>query len=335
MQLSIEAVARAAGARIVCGEGTAVLSGVAEIDAATEQDLVFVEHEKDLPRALESAAGAIVAGQFAARCQGRKPVLVCAQPKLGFVRAAACLCPPARREPGIHATAIVDDSAVLGRDVAIGERATIEAQVRVGDRTQIGAGVVVGKGAVVGEDCDIKANVVVYAGTRIGHRVVVHAGAVLGSDGFGFVRDETTGRYEKFPQVGWLEIGNDVEIGANVTVDRGALGATVVADGTKLDNLVHLGHNVHVGRNVVMAAQVGIAGSSVVEDDVMMGGQVGIGDHAHIGEGVMLGGQTGVPTGKVLRGKRVTFWGTPARPLRECLRQLAVLARLANRSDQK
>ena len=159
----------------------------------------------------------------------------------------------------------------------------------------------------------------------------MHAGAVLGSDGFGFVPDKQTGRYEKFPQVGWLDVGNDVEIGANVTLDRGALGATVIADGVKLDNLVHIGHNVQVGRNVVMAAQVGIAGSSIVEDSVMLGGQVGIGDHAHIGEGAVLGGQAGVPSGKTLRGKRVVFWGTPARPLKQALKELAVLARLARR----
>jgi UDP-3-O-[3-hydroxymyristoyl] glucosamine N-acyltransferase len=154
---------------------------------------------------------------------------------------------------------------------------------------------------------------------------------VLGSDGFGFVRDQATGRYEKFPQVGWLEIGDDVEIGANATIDRGALGATVIADGTKFDNLVHIGHNVQVGRNVVMAAQTGIAGSSTVEDNVMMGGHTGIGDHVHIGEGVMLGGQSGVPTGKVLRGKGIAFWGTPARPLRQYLKELAILARLAKK----
>ena len=331
MQLSIEAVARAAGARIVCGDAAASLSGVAEIDAATAQDLVFIEHEKDLPRALASAAGAIVAGEFAANCRAAKPVLVCARPKLGFVRAAARLSPAARCATGVHPTATVHESAVLGADVAVGGRATIEAGVRIGDRTQIGAGVAIGQGASVGVDCDLKANVVVYAGTKIGDRVIVHAGAVLGSDGFGFVRDEATGRYEKFPQIGWLEIGNDVEIGANSTIDRGALGATRIADGTKFDNLVHIGHNVHVGRNVVLAAQTGIAGSSVVEDNVMMGGQVGIGDHVRIGEGAMLGGQTGVPTGKVLRGKGIAFWGTPARPLRQYLKELAMLARLARK----
>ncbi len=331
MALSIEEVARIAGARQVCGNAKASIAGVSEIPSATASDLVFVEHEKDLARALQSGAGAIIAGEFAAASAGATPVLVCAQPKLGFVRAAARICPPSRRAVGIHQTATVHPSARLGCEMAIGERVTIEADAQVGDRTQLGPGVVVSEHVTIGADCDIKANVVIYAGTRIGDRVVIHAGAVIGSDGFGFVRDETTGRYEKFPQVGWLEIGNDVEIGANVTVDRGALGATRIADGTKLDNLVHVGHNVQVGSNVVMAAQTGIAGSSVIEDDVMMGGQVGIGDHVRIGEGVMLGGQSGVPTGKVLRGKGIPFWGTPARPLREYLKELAVLARLAKK----
>jgi UDP-3-O-[3-hydroxymyristoyl] glucosamine N-acyltransferase len=316
----------------VSGDLTRSISGVAEIASATDSDLVFVEREKDLAAALASRAGAIIAGEFAAACGTSKTVLVCAQPKLGFVRAAACICPTPRRAPGVHPTSTVHASAMLGPEVAIGERVSIEAGARVGARTQVGPGAVIGHDAHVGADCDIKANVVIYPGTKIGDRVIVHAGAVLGSDGFGFVRDETTGRYEKFPQVGWLEIGADVEIGANVTIDRGALGATIVEDGTKFDNLVHIGHNVHVGRNVVMAAQAGIAGSSVIEDNVMMGGQVGIGDHARVGEGAILGGQSGVLSGKVLRGKRVVFWGTPARPLREYLKELAALARLTKKS---
>ncbi len=328
MSLSIRTIAGIAGGRVVSGGHDVLIASVAEIHAATADDVVFVEHEKDLERALESHAGAVIAGEFAACAKTGRPLIVCAQPKLGFVRVAARLCSPVRRRPGVHATAAVDPTAQLGRDVAVAERVSIEAGARIGDRTQIGPGSVIGGGTFIGSDCDIKANVVAYPGTKIGDRVVVHAGAVLGSDGFGFVRDEATGRYEKFPQVGWLEIGNDVEIGANVTVDRGALGATVIADGTKFDNLVHIGHNVRVGSNVVMAAQVGIAGSSTVGDNVMMGGQVGIGDHVHVGEGAILGGQTGVPSGKVLRGKGVVFWGTPARPLKQVLRELAALARL-------
>ena len=163
--------------------------------------------------------------------------------------------------------------------------------------------------------------------------MIVHAGAVLGSDGFGYVRDRKTGHYEKFPQVGRLVIEDDVEIGANTTIDRGALDETRIRRGTKIDNLVHIGHNCQIGEDVVIAAQTGLSGSIVIENGVVLGGQVGIGEHARIGEGVMLGGQGGVLPNKVLRGKGVAFWGTPAQPVRQYLKQLATLARLAKKID--
>jgi UDP-3-O-[3-hydroxymyristoyl] glucosamine N-acyltransferase len=166
---------------------------------------------------------------------------------------------------------------------------------------------------------------------RLGDRVIVHAGAVLGSDGFGYVRDQTTGRYEKFPQIGRLEIEDDVEIGANTTIDRGALDVTRIGRGAKIDNLVHIGHNCQIGEDVVIAAQTGLSGSITIEKNVVLGGQVGIGEHARIEEGVMLGGQGGVLPNKVLRGKGIAFWGTPAKPVREYLKGLAALARLARK----
>jgi UDP-3-O-[3-hydroxymyristoyl] glucosamine N-acyltransferase len=161
---------------------------------------------------------------------------------------------------------------------------------------------------------------------------VVHAGAVLGSPGFGFVRDDSTGRFEEFPQFGTLEIGDDVSIGANVTIDRGTFGATTIGRGTKIDNLVQVAHNVRIGDNVIVAAQTGIAGSAVVEDGAVLGGQVGIADHVRICAGVRVGGQAGVPSNKVLRGAPGDgFWGTPARPVRQVLHEQAVLARLSRR----
>ena len=201
----------------------------------------------------------------------------------------------------------------------------------LGDNTRIGSGCVIGAGVIVGPDCEIYPNVTIYPGTRLGSRVIVHAGAVLGSDGFGYVRDRKTGHYEKFPQVGRLVIEDDVEIGANATIDRGALDETRIGQGTKIDNLVHIGHNCQIGQNVVIAAQTGLSGSIVIEKSVVLGGQVGIGEHARIEEGVMLGGQGGVLPNKVLRGKGVAFWGTPAQPLRQYLKQLATLARLARK----
>jgi UDP-3-O-[3-hydroxymyristoyl] glucosamine N-acyltransferase len=210
-------------------------------------------------------------------------------------------------------------------------RAVIGERVQLGDNTRIGAGCAVGEGVRIGSDCEIYPNVTIYPSTVLGSRVIVHAGAVLGSDGFGYVRDRKTGHYEKFPQVGRLVIEDDVEIGANATIDRGALDETRIGQGAKIDNLVHIGHNCQIGQDVVIAAQTGLSGSIVIEKSVVLGGQVGIGEHARIEEGVMLGGQGGVLPNKVLRGKGVAFWGTPAQPLRQYLKQLATLARLARK----
>jgi UDP-3-O-[3-hydroxymyristoyl] glucosamine N-acyltransferase len=169
---------------------------------------------------------------------------------------------------------------------------------------------------------------VLYAGVQLGARVVVHAGAVLGSAGFGYVRDTQTGEYLQFPQQGSLVIEDDVEIGANSTIDRGALEETRIGRGVKIDNLVHVGHNVRIARNVVIAAQTGISGSSSIGAGAVVAGQVGIADHVAIGEGVILGAQCGVPSNKQIRGPGVLFWGTPARPITQYLKELATLARL-------
>jgi UDP-3-O-[3-hydroxymyristoyl] glucosamine N-acyltransferase len=211
------------------------------------------------------------------------------------------------------------------------EHAVIAEDAEIGEDSRIGPGCVVGRGVKIGRKCEIYPRVTIYAGTTLGDRVIVHAGAVLGSDGFGYLRDSKSGRYEKFPQVGRLVIEDDVEIGANTTIDRGALDETHIGRGTKIDNLVHIGHNCRLGENVVIAAQTGLSGSIVIENDVVLGGQVGIGEHARIEEGVMLGGQGGVLPNKVLRGKGVAFWGTPAQPVREYLKQLAALARLGKK----
>jgi len=218
----------------------------------------------------------------------------------------------------------------LRDEVSVEERVTVAKDASVGNRSWIGAGTVISAGVVIGDDCRIHPHVTIYPGTQIGNRVIVHAGAVLGSDGFGYVRNPATGRHERFPQIGKLLIEDDVEIGANTTIDRGALEVTRVGRGTKIDNLVHIGHNCQIGENVIIAAQAGFSGSITIESNVIIGGQVGVGEHARIQEGVMLGGQAGVLPKKILRGKGVAFWGTPAKPLREYLRSLAALARIGN-----
>lgn len=334
MKLTARAVADLAGGTLH-GDPGAEVSGIATSATATTASLVFVDDPKRLADALASQAGVVIAGRFAASdVAAHKPgraLIVCDNPRLAFARVGRRLAAPPPPAPGIHPTAVVDPSASLGVNASIGPRAIVDADVVLGDRVAIGPGTHVGRGVRIGPDSVLRSNVTVYPGTEIGARVVVHAGTVLGSDGFGYVRDEATGAYEPFPQVGRLVIEDDVEMGALCTVDRGALGETRICAGAKFDNQVHVAHNCRIGRNVVIAAQTGIAGSSVVEDDVLIGGQVGIADHVKIERGAILGAQCGVPTGKVIRGPGQLFWGTPARPIRQVLKELAALARLVKK----
>jgi UDP-3-O-[3-hydroxymyristoyl] glucosamine N-acyltransferase len=334
MKRSLQQIAEAIGARLQ-GDGRIEVSGVASIAAADSGHLVFVEDPKHLDSALKSAARAVIAGEFAAAVPTKKPLLISAQPKLAFARAANLLRKGEKslqdEAACVHATAVVDASARLSIGVVIEERVVIGAEAAIGKGTRIGAGCVIGAGVKIGEGCAIYPQVTLYPGTSMGDHVIVHAGAVLGSDGFGYVRDRETGRYEKFPQVGRLVIEDDVEIGANTTIDRGALEETRIGRGAKIDNLVHIGHNCQISENVIIAAQTGLSGSIIIEKDVILGGQVGIGEHARIEEGVMLGGQGGVLPNKILRGKGIAFWGTPAQPVREYLKQLARLAQLGKK----
>jgi UDP-3-O-[3-hydroxymyristoyl] glucosamine N-acyltransferase len=327
---SVKEVADFVQARVV-GDVIGQLTGIASVQAAVPGDLIFVDDEKHLPAALESDASAVIVGDFAAAETASKPLLLSTQPRLAFARAAQLLCPKPEQKPGIHPSAIVHPSAQLAKDVTVEERAVIGEEAHIGEHTRIGAGSVIGAKVNIGRNCDLYPNVTVYPDVRIGDRVIIHSGAVLGSDGFGYVRDQATGHYEKFPQVGRLEIEDDVEIGANATIDRGALDVTRIGRGSKIDNLVHVGHNCQIGEDVVIAAQTGLSGSITIEKNVVLGGQVGIGEHARIEEGVMLGGQGGVLPNKILRGKGIAFWGTPAKPVREYLKELAVLARLAKK----
>jgi UDP-3-O-[3-hydroxymyristoyl] glucosamine N-acyltransferase len=327
---SVKQIAEFVQARVL-GDETVQLTGISSVESAVAGDLVFVDDEKNLRAALESQASAVVVGDFAAGKTNSKPLLLVTQPRLAFARAAQLLYPAPERKRGIHPSAIVHPSAQLADSMTIEDRVVIGEDAHIGESTRIGAGSVIGAGVSIGRNCDLYPNVTVYPGVRLGDRVIVHAGAVLGSDGFGYVRDQATGRYEKFPQIGRLEIEDDVEIGANTTIDRGALDVTRIGRGAKIDNLVHIGHNCQIGEDVVIAAQTGLSGSITIEKNVVLGGQVGIGEHARIEEGVMLGGQGGVLPNKVLRGKGIAFWGTPAKPVHEYLKGLAVLARLARK----
>lgn len=327
MGKSVGEIAEFLGGRVL-GDARVVVTGVASLASARSGDLVFVEDLGGLDGALGGAASVVLAGEFASEFAGGvvgkgvgagkgvvdvgKSVVVVEHSRLAFARVVDFLVGRDERS-GVDVSAVVDASAVIG----------------VG--SWVGAGAVVGAGVVIGVDCRIYPRVVLYPGVVLGDRVVVHAGAVLGSDGFGYVRDAASGSYVKFPQIGSLRVGDDVEIGANSTIDRGALDATVIGRGSKIDNLVHIGHNVVVGEDVVIAAQTGVSGSSVIGNGVVVGGQVGIGDHVRVEDGVILGAQSGVPSRKVVRGKGVVFWGTPARPLQEYLKGLAELSRLGKK----
>jgi len=311
------------------------VSGVGSAKGATAETVVFAEDATALTEAMKSeAAAVIVSEQMGRDADLVKPVLLVKHPKLAFARAAQLLRPP-DTHTGIHPTAVIADSVVMGRHVSLGPHAVIGGDARIGDGSMIGAGAFVGYGVVIGAECRIYPRVVLYSGVELGDRVIVHAGAVLGSDGFGYVRDAATGEYVQFPQQGRLVIEDGVEIGANSTVDRGALDETRIARGVKIDNLVHIGHNVAVGKDVVIAAQTGISGSSVIGDNAIVGGQVGIGDHATVGEHVILGSGSGVLPHKKVKGPGVVFWGRPARPLKQYLKELAALARLARSHEKK
>ena len=321
--MTVQEIAGLLGADVE-GDATLEVAACNAVELATASEIAFVEGDKAETAAAASQAGCLMIAPGVGRPAGRTVIRV-AQPRNAFARVLRALHPPARPDAGIHPTAVVADSAHLGEGVSVGPLAVLEDGVRVGENTVIGAGVTVGRNSSLGKDCRVHAGVLIYGGVTAGDRVILHSGCVLGADGFGYAFEQD--HYEKFPQIGTLEIGDDVEIGANACVDRGALGATVIGDGSKLDNLVHIGHNCRLGKHVVMAAQVGLSGGVVVGDYVVMGGQAGIGEKAHIGAKAVIGGQCGIlPFHKIQPGE--TVWGTPSRPLREHLRKLAMVNRL-------
>ena len=332
--LQLKEIGASIGAEVI-GSDDATISRVASPALADSSSLVFAEDEDALHEALGSKAAAVlVTEELAKQASEAKPLLVMRQPRLGFARAAQLLRSSVRKG-SVHPTALVGSTAVLGEDVFVDAYAVVEDGAAIGSGTSIGAGSVIGAGVRIGKGSRIYPRVVLYPDVTLGDRVVVHAGAVLGADGFGYVRDAATGEYLQFPQQGTLVVEDDVEIGANTTIDRGALAETRIAKGVKLDNLVHVGHNVRVGKNVVIAAQTGVSGSSVIGDDAIVGGQVGIADHVEIGEKVILGAQAGIPSRKKIRGPGIVFWGTPARPIKDYLKELAALARLTRASNKK
>jgi UDP-3-O-[3-hydroxymyristoyl] glucosamine N-acyltransferase len=327
MPVLLSQLAHQLGGEVDGSSPDVIITRVSGIPGAEAGCLVFAEDETSLAPALASNATAVLVGPQMSADGAEKPLLRVSQPRLAFARAALLLRPP-QPLASIHHTAVLSSGVEIGGGVAIGAHAVLEEGARVGAETVIESGAVIGAGVRIGSRCRLYPRVVIYPGVTLGDRVVVHAGAVLGADGFGYVRDRITGEYTQFPQQGTLVIEDDVEIGANTTIDRGALEETRIGRGTKLDNLIHIGHNCNIGSDVVIAAQTGISGSSAVGDGAILGGQVGMGDHAMVGPGVILGGQAGILPKKKLLGPGIVFWGTPAKPVRQYLKELAMLARL-------
>jgi len=309
MKRTAAEIAEVVGARVE-GDGSVEVRGVAGPERAGPHDLIYLEAAKHAQRAAGSAARCVIAVEAIALPD--KTVLRHAQPKVAFAKAAALLLDRAPIAAGIHLTAIVAPLARISASVSIGPYAVIGEDVHIGEGTQIGAHCVIAAGCWIGANCRLHPRVTFYSGVRVGDRVEIHAGAVVGADGFGYAPGE--GRYFKFPQTGLVEIGDDVEIGANTTIDRGSLDDTRIAEGVKLDNLVHVGHNVKIGAHTVIAAQTGISGSSTLGHHVVVGRQVGIADHCTLEDGAIAGAQAGIPTGKTIRAGQ-TVWGTPAREI--------------------
>jgi UDP-3-O-[3-hydroxymyristoyl] glucosamine N-acyltransferase len=309
------------------GEGDRDVQKAAPLEDAGPADLSFVTRGRGARTAPESRAGCLLVPLDFAAAGGRTVIRV-ADPRGAMARAIGKLYPPPEPLSGIHPTAVIGPGAIVADSAFIGPLVAIGADARIGARTQIQAGSVIGEGVRIGEDCRLHARVNLYCGVRVGNQVILHSGCVIGADGFGFVF--SGGAYQKFPQVGGVEIADRVEIGANACVDRAALGVTSIGEGTKLDNLVHVGHNCRIGKHVVVAAQTGFSGGVVVEDYAVIGGQVGIGDKVRIESRAVLGSGSGVLTSKIVRAGQV-MWGTPARPLKQYLAQLAVLSRMAKK----
>jgi UDP-3-O-[3-hydroxymyristoyl] glucosamine N-acyltransferase len=311
------------------GDQNAKISGLASPERATASDLIYVDSERHVERAAKSAAACVLA-RPGTQIAGKTMIEV-NDPKFAFAKVAAWLIPTAAPTAQIHSTAVIPPTAHVDASASIGAYVVLEDNVAIGARTLIEPFCFVGRGAHIGESCRLHPHVTLYAGARLGNRVEVHSGAIIGSDGFGYVFGE--GRYWKFPQIGSVEIGDDVEIGAGAAIDRGSLDSTIVANGVKIDNLVHVAHNVKIGEHTVIAAQTGISGSSTLGKNVTVGGQVGIADHCTLEDRSIAGAQAGIPTGKIIRSGQ-TVWGTPARPLEKFKEQYAWFARLPELAER-
>lgn len=311
------------------GAAGARISGVASPERAGATDLIYIDSARHAERAATSTSRCVIAPPGTSL--SGKTILESPHPKFAFAKAAAWLAPIHAPQAGVHATAVIASPTKIATNVCVGPYVVVEQGAEIGAGTMIEAFCFIGQNVRIGENCHLHPRVTLYAGAHLGDRVEVHSGAVIGSDGFGYVFGE--GSHLKFPQIGAVKIADDVEIGANTTVDRGSLEDTYISRGAKIDNLVQIAHNVRIGEHSVIAAQTGVSGSSTLGREVIVGGQVGIADHCDIRDRAILGAQAGIPTGKTIHTGQ-TVWGTPARPLRKFKEQYAWFARLPELADR-
>ncbi|MCK4856557.1 MAG: UDP-3-O-(3-hydroxymyristoyl)glucosamine N-acyltransferase [candidate division Zixibacteria bacterium] len=326
--MKLKTIADHLGARL-CGDGETDIVGLNTIEAAGKDEITFLANPK-YHRHLETTnAGAVIVE--AESDSSSASLLVHPNPLYAFSQVLTLFfpAPGSNLSPGIAPTAVIDPSARLGADVHIGANVVIGTHTSLGDGSRIMAGAVVGDDCTIGKDCLIYSNVTIYRGAGIGDRVTLHAGTVVGADGFGYAQHE--GVHHKIYQVGGVRIEDDVEIGANCTIDRGALGETVIGAGTKIDNLVQIAHNVRIGRGCIIVAQVGISGSTKLGDYVTLAGQVGLVGHIEIGDRAVIAAQAGVP--KSIPADEI-YCGSPARELMEYKRIEAHIHKLPERVKQ-
>jgi UDP-3-O-[3-hydroxymyristoyl] glucosamine N-acyltransferase len=313
-------LATATGCRLE-GTGDIEIHGVLSLEEAGPADLTFVARPEYLARLAASRAGAVIVGEAWAPVD--RPALRTGNPYLALARALNAVYPPAAPAPGVHPSAVVAPGAAVSPLATVGPLCLVGPGASIGAHTVLEGQVAVGADVRIGSHCRLAPQVVLRDGVVLGDRVIIHSGAVIGADGFGYAREGA--RYLKIPQVGRVVIEDDVEIGANTTIDRATLGETRIGRGTKIDNLVQVAHNVQVGADTVIVAQVGISGSTRIGSRVTLAGQVGIVDHVEIGDDVIVGAQAGVT--KDIPGRSVVL-GSPAVPHQEMKRQLAAVARL-------
>lgn len=305
----------------VYGDGDIEIRGVKGIEDAEEGDITFLASSKYLPKLLESKASAVIVKEKIDKIE--KAQLVVSNPQLIFARLLGIFYLKPHPYLGISDRAYVSHKAQIHKDVTIYPFSFIDDNVSIGEGTVVFPFVYIGKDCRIGRDCIIYPHVTIRERVTVGDRVIIHSGAVVGSDGFGYVFD--AGRHEKIPQVGSVIIEDDVEIGANTTIDRATTGVTKIGKGTKIDNLVQIAHNVRVGKGCIIVAQVGVAGSSVIGDGCILAGQAGISDHVEIEAGTVITAQTGVMPGKVSKG---VYSGYPSMPHRDWLKAVSLFQRL-------